>query len=105
MLQSEAYKNQPPMQAVCILGIKNEDEVLSADDLTSVPGLGLVLALSQPSPDWRGYRGRVTKYLSELPREFPWREWDYYLCGNGAMIQEVRELLHDRGVENQSIIS
>ncbi|MDY0101769.1 MAG: FAD-binding oxidoreductase [Lentimicrobium sp.] len=49
------------------------------------------------------YSGRITRYLSEL--EFLPKEEKYYLCGSAEMVVEVRDLLIERGIPFDNIIS
>jgi ferredoxin-NADP reductase len=53
------------------------------------------IALSRPSgqghPAWQGFKGRVTDYLRQMDWDFA--RSHYYLCGSGAMIAEVKEIL------------
>jgi len=49
------------------------------------------------------FPGRVTDYLSRLV-QFP-EESKYYLCGNGMMVVEVRDMLIGRGVPFTNILS
>ena len=53
--------------------------------------------------DGKVFPGRVTDYLMQL-EELP-RGIKYYLCGNGLMVVEVRDLLIERGVPFTNIIS
>jgi ferredoxin-NADP reductase len=64
---------------------------------------GLVQALSRPEPGWQGFRGRVTDWLRENATQIHWLETEFYLCGNGAMIDEVKQILTAHGVEKASI--
>src|SRR5205823_6638853 len=67
-------------------------------------GVESVVALSQPTDQWKGFRGRVTDYLRSLPSDWPWHTTDFYLCGNGEMLDEVRKiLLGGRGVDPRSV--
>ena len=104
MVLSKAYRDQPPQSAVCLLGVRQEDELLYVDEMEKLSGLKWVAAVSQPSATWQGYRGRVTDYIrKELGEGYPWKETEYYLCGNGAMISEVKAILTEHGVEKDSI--
>lgn len=57
------------------------------------------VSLTQPPPGWTGARGRITPQIfAALPSlERP----TFYLCGNGAMIREVKAGLVERGVERK----
>jgi ferredoxin-NADP reductase len=104
MVYSAAYRAEPPASATCLLGVRQQDELLYLDDMAKLPGLKWVSAVSQPGADWTGYRGRVTDYIrNELGEGYPWKETEFYLCGNGSMISEVKAILADRGVEKDSI--
>lgn len=53
------------------------------------------------SPDV--YNGRITQYLKEHP-SLPSNE-KYYLCGSAEMVVDVRDILIDKGVPFDNIIS
>jgi CDP-4-dehydro-6-deoxyglucose reductase, E3 len=103
MIFSSHYKAQPPASVSCLLGVRKQEELLYVEDFASYPGMKWVTAVTQPDPGWSGYRGRVTDYLRGLGDDYPWRETDFYLCGNGEMIKEVKEVLGQKGVEKDSI--
>lgn len=102
MVLSEAYKKNPPLSATCLLGVRTEDEILYERDFEDMP-VKWVKTVSQPQGEWKGFKGRVTDYIRTLGADFPWKETDYYLCGNGAMITEVKAILAEKGVEKDSI--
>ena len=61
------------------------------------PRLEVHLSLTRPGAEWRGEQGRIgAKVLAALP---VLREPVFYLVGNGAMIEEVRAALKERGVD------
>lgn len=88
LLQVEA----PPKKALCLFGARTESELLYSGNFEQA-GVERVDCVSQPSADWKGFKGRVTDYLKTLPPDWEWHSTDFYLCGNGAMIQEVERLL------------
>ena len=91
MILSEAFRKNPPVTTTCLLGVSDEAEVLYDHEMRAIPGLRWVPAVSRPKNDWRGFRGRVTDYLRSLAGDFPWLETEFYLCGSGAMIDEVKQ--------------
>lgn len=101
MMMSDEYLANPPKSATCLLGIRDEDEVLYEADVT--PHGKWIACVSQPKGNWNGFRGRVTDYLRTLGPDFPWTETEYYLCGAGQMIDEVRVILTEKGVDKESI--
>lgn len=104
MLTSKFYQDHPAAQALCLLGVRTEDELLYLDTFKEFPHIEFVAAVSQPQTTWTGFKGRVTDYLRSLEtKNYPWLETEYYLCGNGAMIQEVKAFLQEKGVNKDSI--
>lgn len=55
------------------------------------------LTLSQPPPGWTGLRGRLTESVPPLLDTLGGKQ--YYLVGNGAMIEEMHCALSDMGVD------
>jgi ferredoxin-NADP reductase len=45
----------------------------------------------------------VTDYLRSLGDDYPWQQTEFYLCGNGAMIEETKQLLASKAVPKESI--
>ena len=59
------------------------------------------VSLSQPPPEWPGLRGRLTESLPPLLETLGRNH--FYLCGNGAMIEEMSTVLSDLGVPEQLV--
>ena len=102
MIHSEAYRDNPPPQATNIFGARTDDEIIYPGYFEKL-GLVEVNAISQPGPGFSGFKGRVTDYLRGLPPDWAWDRTDFYLCGNGEMVGEVRRLLLGRGVPESHI--
>lgn len=103
MMLSEAYRTNPPASALCLLGVRTEDEIIYEKEISSIPNVKWIPTVSQPVGNWSGFKGRVTDYLRAQSDQLPWLETEYYLCGNGAMITEVKALLAEKGVQKDSI--
>jgi ferredoxin-NADP reductase len=103
MLLSKHYQHNPPQQSICLLGVRYENELLYWDDFKRIKNLQFIPAISQADASWTGYRGRVTEYLKTSQEPINWLEFDYYLCGHGGMIQEVKSFLMARGVTKDAI--
>ncbi len=103
MVLSKAYRDNPPASASCLLGVREEEELLYMDEFGKLPSLKWVPAVTRPTAAWKGFRGRVTDYLRTLGPEYPWLQTEFYLCGNGAMIDETKALLAAHGVSKDSI--
>ena len=109
MALSEQFRAAPPKSTLCLLGVRTEDELLYHADLAGIPGVTLVETVTQPTEKWTGLRGRVTDYMRARSArdahgaDFPWLETEFYLCGNGAMISEMKRLLSEKQVPKDAI--
>ncbi len=85
-------------------GVRSEEDLFAIDDLQryarTLPDFSYRVCLSRPTAVWTGFTGRVTHALAA---DFPAPTEHFYLCGNGAMIEEVRDLLKGRGLERKHI--
>jgi ferredoxin-NADP reductase len=103
MVFSDSYRRTPAASTTCLLGVSFLSELLYMDDFERAPGIRWVPTVSRPEGEWKGFRGRVTDYLRSLGDGEPWTQTEYYLCGSGAMIDEVKQILAGRGVVKESI--
>ena len=104
MMTSKHFKENPPLSSLCLLGVRTEDELLYENIFKSLPNAEHIQAVSQPTAAWNGFKGRVTDYLRGITlSDFPWLETEYYLCGHGGMINEVKAFLADKGVLKDSL--
>ncbi len=103
MVLSNSYKTQPASKAWCLLGVRTEEELLYMEEMGALNGVQWVTTVSQPKGDYRGFKGRVTDYIRSLGDGYAWTNTDFYLCGNGEMIKEIKEILAARGVDKDSI--
>lgn len=104
---SREFAEMDLLFGIAILGYRTFEEVPYAGDFERV-GLATTYAISDsPSKlDFPFYNGRVTDVLKRLKTDFPWRETDYYLCGNGFMIRDVIQMLKtSHGVKDENIIA
>ncbi len=111
IIESSHYHDNRPISALSLHGVRTEDELLYLNNFSNLPRTTFVQAVSQPSDQWKGYKGRVTDYLrglqdrvqDKVQEKFDWVNTEYYLCGNGAMITETKALLLEKGVPKESI--
>ena len=62
----------------------------------------LIITLSAPDAAWKGHKGRLNKELL-LERVLDFRAPTFFLCGPGAFMQHVSELLKEQGVSADRI--
>jgi ferredoxin-NADP reductase len=103
LLEQLPKGDQTPMRLYW--GLRNEDDLYYHDRLRELAqryaNLKVTVCLSQPQGDWSGMKGRVTRFITEEVQ--PQAGSEYYMAGNGAMIEEVKKLLMDRGAPKQTI--
>lgn len=95
IIYSKEFHDHPPQKAICLLGVRDEKELLYNGELEK-QNVETRYAVSQASHQYSGFKGRVTDLLKELDKTVGWK-WhgiDYYLCGNGDMVTQVNDYLH-----------
>jgi NAD(P)H-flavin reductase len=104
---SKEFAKNDLLFGIAILGFRTYDEVPYAGDFERV-GVATTYAISDTPEklDFPFYNGRVTDVLKRLKSDFPWKETDFYMCGNGFMIRDVIQFLKaSHGVEDKAIIA
>jgi len=66
------------------------------------PGFTYMPTLTRPEPDWTGRSGRVQAHLDEILAGRT--DVDVYICGLQEMVNDVRNLLKERGFDKPHII-
>jgi ferredoxin-NADP reductase len=103
MVTSQRFREDPPSGAMLLFGARTEQDVLFPGFFEKY-GIEVVHAVSRPTGNWNGFRGRVTDFLKALPLDWPWQSTVFYICGNGDMIRDVRKLLQEgRNVPKEQI--
>lgn len=97
MVLSKSFKNDDSKTLV-LLGVTEATEVLYADDFSNCR---FISCLSREKKEGH-FTGRVTEFLRKTS-EVDWTQSHFYLCGNGAMISEVKSILFEKNVEKNYI--
>ncbi len=104
MVLSKVFEECRPASAKILFGARSEEDLLYTDELGHAIGpANVIQALSRPVGAWGGFKGRVTDWLRQNESSIAWGETEFYLCGNGAMIDEVKQILAAKGVEKTSV--
>lgn len=81
-------------------GLRTEQDICLTKELdglaTRYRNFSYELSLSKPSMDWPGRRGRITEWAPQLIGDMG--RYRFYLCGNGAMVEEMAGALSEAGV-------
>ncbi|HET6371190.1 MAG TPA: FAD-binding oxidoreductase, partial [Nitrospiria bacterium] len=86
-------------------GLRSERDLYYQEEFLGLaenhPSFRFVTTLSKPTEGWSGARGRVTHHLEEKIDGVD--RLEAYLCGNGEMIREVRQILVGKGMDRKTI--
>jgi ferredoxin-NADP reductase len=86
-------------------GLRLVEDICLVDELDALANaydnFDYQVSLSQPPPGWTGLEGRLTESVPGLLRRLGHRQ--FYLVGNGAMIEEMATVLSDLGVDQRDI--
>lgn len=87
-----------------LFGVRHEKDVLYQEyfeEKMNSEHFLFIPCISRPEGNWEGYTGRVTQYLEST---FDYTELcDFYICGNGSVIEEVKNLLLAKNVLKEHI--
>jgi glycine betaine catabolism B len=87
--------------------VRTEADVFFSSELTELQirmkSFRYALVLSQPSSEWKGWKGRVTREMLEREIEKP-LESTFFLCGPPAFMDHARSLLNAMAVRPSSIL-
>jgi ferredoxin-NADP reductase len=90
-----------------LFGVRREADIYYREELEALRGqirdFAYHYVLSRPSAEWQGKRGYVQNHMDE----YDWKSipTTFYLCGNGAMIKDVKQRLLGSGIEPGRILS
>jgi NAD(P)H-flavin reductase len=77
-----------------VFGVRSEEDLFWKDEFTKLSqeyeSFRVHLALSQPSEEWKGHKGRVQTLVPLIAPDLASRH--IYVCGSPAMTKEVKEL-------------
>lgn len=103
----DAFSNHSQISMTLYWGLRYQEDVYWKNDFDLLAQnrdtFTWHLVLSKPPSDWQGLTGHVTEHVMELEKDYANSE--YYLCGNKAMIEEVRTKLLGQNVPKEQIKS
>ena len=109
MLLEHLPKTQP--HVTLLFGVRNEEGLLYREDLEQLakeyPTFRFLPTVTRPSEQWQGLTGRVQNHLDEALAMHEYEDVstvDVYICGMPEMVDEVRQLLKQRGFDRKQII-
>lgn len=85
----------PDLKYRMYFGVRNEQEIYYQPQLNrlkeELKDFKFDYVLSRPSENWTGKKGYVQNFLSEI--DYKNIDTTFYLCGNGGMIKDVKNIL------------
>ena len=86
--------------------VRTSQDIIFEDELTRLSGalarFQLIITLSAPDAGWNGNKGRLNKELL-LERILDFSRPTFFLCGPGAFMRDVFDLLKEQGVSANRI--
>jgi ferredoxin-NADP reductase len=83
-------------ELVLLYGCMTEDAVVYGDQLDefakTIPGLRVVLVVTEPTERWQGYRGFITADILRAELADP-AVWTYYIVGPPPMVTAMEKIL------------
>jgi len=95
----------PNLRYRMLFGVRTEADMYYGDQLNELrnklSNFEWEFVLSRPSDSWKGKKGYVQDFIKsynylEIPTTF-------YLCGNGGMIKQVKEILHTQQFDMKKV--
>lgn len=104
MIEDQLNKgNKSEIQLV--FGVRSEEDIFYKEFFEKLEkkheNFKFHLALSKPSENWKGLKGRVTEALKEI--NIDTKNTTFYICGLKNMIEDVENLLLEKGVQKEAI--
>lgn len=99
-------KQYPNLKYKLFFGVRRESDIYYENELkrlqAQLPNFEYHYVLSRASDSWNGKKGYIQNFLSETNyKEIP---TTFYLCGNGAMIKDVKhQLLEVDGLDKSRV--
>lgn len=97
---------EPDRRFTLIFGVRHEHGLLYRDDWEALareyPNFDFRPTLTRPGSGWTGRAGRVQAHVLKALGDR--RDIDVYICGLKEMVNEVRAVLKEKGVERKRVI-
>lgn len=88
-------KQYPNLKYKLYFGVRYEEDLYYQNELEALkkdlPNFEYHYVISRPSDSWKGKRGYVQNFLNET--DYKNVPTTFYMCGNGAMIKDVKKEL------------
>jgi ferredoxin-NADP reductase len=97
---------EPERRFTLIFGVRYEQGLLYREEWEAMareyPNFQFLPTITRPDPGWNGATGRVQAHILQALGDR--RDMDIYICGLKEMVNDVRGLLKEKGVDRKRII-
>jgi ferredoxin-NADP reductase len=97
----------PDLRYRLLFGVRTEQDIYYREELErlkkDLKDFEYEFVLSRPSADWKGKKGYVQNFISDYG--YLQKPTTFYLCGNGAMIKDVKHKLEAEGFDKTKIFA
>jgi NAD(P)H-flavin reductase len=98
----ESFSKDFDRKIKIIFGLREEKDLFYVERIENLKSkfkdFSSVITLSRPTDSWKGDKGRVTSHLKNIKKDA-----QYFVCGSGAMINDVRKTLKEKGVKKGDV--
>jgi NAD(P)H-flavin reductase len=95
----------PDLKYRMLFGVRTEADIYYGEELDrlkkQLKDFNFEFVLSRASDNWKGKKGYVQNFIAEY--EYLKVPTTFYMCGNGAMIKDVKKLLAEQGFDPKRI--
>lgn len=104
--------NEKKSKVVLVYGNRNENSIIFKNEIDELQKkflgrLNVIHILSQPSAEWQGLKGRITKDFAHKLllslNDINLSEANYYICGPGGMMHNVIDALNEHKIDGKKI--
>lgn len=97
----------PDLKYRLLFGVRTEGDIYYQEELErlkkQLKNFEYDFVLSRASADWKGKKGYVQNFIAEY--DYKNVPTTFYLCGNGAMIKDVKARLAEEGFDPKLILA
>ncbi len=100
-------KKYPHLKYRMLFGVRHEEDVYYQDELrrlaSGLDDFTFHYCLSRPKDSWMGLRGYIQNHIDNF--DYMNVPTTFYLCGNGAMIKDVKAKLETAGFDMKRVFA
>lgn len=100
-------KKYPNLRYRLLFGVRYKDDIYYREELdrlkAQLPNFEYQYVLSRPDDTWTGPKGYVQNHIDDF--DYKGIPTTFYLCGNGAMIKDVKAKLESQGFDMKNVFA